>query len=69
MQMCPNHGMVLIRNNYVKTFTILILIGLSQILSWQDCFMSWIQIIIAALLILNLQNELADLGYLYQIRL
>jgi hypothetical protein len=44
--------MVLIRNNYVKTLTVrfaLILIGLSHILSWQDCFMSWIRIIIAAL--------------------
>jgi hypothetical protein len=52
VQMRPNRGMVLIHNNYVKTLTVrfaLILIGLSHILSWQDCFMSWIRIIIAAL--------------------
>jgi hypothetical protein len=52
VQMRPNRGMVLIRNNYVKTLTVrlaIILIGLSHILSWQDCFMSWIRIIIAAL--------------------
>ena len=52
VQMRPNRGMVLIRNNYVKTLTVrfaLILIELSHIMSWQDCFMSWIPIIIAAL--------------------
>jgi len=72
VQMRPNRGRVLIRKNYVKTLTArftLILIGLSHIWSWQDCFMSWIRIIITALLILNLQNELVNLGYLYQIRL
>ena len=52
VQMRLNRGMILIRNDYVKTFFsqfTLILIGLSHILSWQDCFMSWIRIIDAAL--------------------
>jgi hypothetical protein len=52
VQMRPNRGMVLIRNDYVKTFSVrfaFILIGLSHILSWQDCFMSWIRVLIAAL--------------------
>jgi hypothetical protein len=50
VQTPSNRGMVLIRNDYVKTFSVrftLILIGLSHILSWQDCFMSWIRILIA----------------------
>jgi hypothetical protein len=52
VQMRPNRGLALIRNNYVKTLIVrfaLILIGLSHILSWQDFFMSWNRIIIAAL--------------------
>jgi hypothetical protein len=52
VQMRPNRGMVLIRNDYIKTFSVrfaLILIGLSHILSWQDCFMSWIRVLITAL--------------------
>jgi hypothetical protein len=52
VQMRPNRGMVLIRNDYVKTFSVqftFILIGLSHILSWQDYFMSWIHVLIAAL--------------------
>ena len=63
VQMRLNRGMGFIHNNYVKTLTArfaLILIGLSHILSWQDCFMSWICIVKASLFYFNLQNEWID---------
>ena len=63
VQMRPNRGMVLIHNNYVKTLTVrfaLILIGLSHILSWQDCFMSWIRILIAAMFYFKLKKRIGQ---------